>query len=257
MARRATTLLKAARLGSRAVRTLIRPVRPGEAGGDPWLAAGDPRRRWRSGVGAARRGAGVVVLLVLAALGALVLLPLILLLGAGTAFGGSEVAGWLLGLTLLLGVIGAVWTGRRALTLLRAPPEVPAADLPEEGELLTVWRGAERALPPRIHGALQATVLATRDAIRVTAHDQTLSRDAFDARQAAREELPELIAAYRALPDPANGERELLSSLEVLRERMETVSAERSGERQRVLGAHGKYLREKYAPEAAEPDERG
>lgn len=255
MARRATTVLKAARLGSRAVRTLIRPVRPGE-GGDPWLTAGDPRRRWRSGVGAARRGAGVLVLLVLALLGALVLLPLTLLLGAGTALGGSEVAGWLLGLTLLLGVIGAVWTGRRAFALMRPVAVAPAPDVPEEGELLTVWRQAERALPRQVHGALQATVLATRDALRVTAHDQTLSRDAFDARQAARTDLPELIAAYRALPDPASGERELISSLDVLRGRMETVSAGRSGERQRVLKAHGKYLREKYAPEPGEQDER-
>ena len=59
------------------------------------------------------------MLLALVALGALLLGPLLLLLGFGTAFG-SDVAGWLLAFTLLLATFGAVWTARRAARLIRA-----------------------------------------------------------------------------------------------------------------------------------------
>lgn len=224
-------------------------LRPAAADPDPWASSEQSAARWHRnkqvGRQVARRGASLAVLLALTGLAALLLLPLLLVLGIGTAYG-SAPAGWLLGAALLLGLLGLLWTGGRAARLLRAPLSVPpAVATPEEGTLLALLRQHEPALPPAVRPALHATVIATRDALRATAGETTLSRAAFDARQAAREDLPELLAAYRALPTPGH-EETLLAQLRLIEQRMAEVRLERGAAQQRALAAHGTYLGDKY-----------
>lgn len=220
-------------------------MRPGLDGRDPWLAP-PPRER-------IRRGAGVFVLLALAFAGALLLLPLALLLGAGTLFG-VDGAGWLLALLLLLGLGGLLWTARRTLSLLRpapvplhAPASAPATG-PEE-ELYGVLQQAQRQLPPQTRPAFQSAVLSAREALRATAGDTTLSREAFDARQVSRQDLPELLGAYQALPPGPEADRTFLEQLALIERRMEEVRLSRLPEQRRRLRANGEYLRSKYVPE--------
>ncbi|AAF10302.1 hypothetical protein [Deinococcus radiodurans] len=241
-------------IGAPALRELLRP-QTAEDPRDPWAKAEWTRaessaarwqRRKEQGQQVARRGVGLAVLLALAGLGALVLLPLLVVLGIGVA-NGSAPAGWLLGAALLLGLLGLLWTGWRAAGLLRAPLSVPAVTTsPEEGALLTLLREHERALPPATRPALHATVIATRDALRATAGETTLSRAAFDAQQAAREDLPDLLAAYQALPSGARQDEELLGQLARIETRMAAVTRERAQAGQRALRAHGQYLDDKY-----------
>ncbi|WP_216325471.1 hypothetical protein [Deinococcus aestuarii] len=262
------TVFTAARTGSRVVRYLIRPARrlsPANldlSGRDPWLPSGRPGERpggtLRRGASVARRAAGLLVLIALGVLGALLLGPLLLLLGVGTAFG-SDVAGWLLGFTLLLAALGAVWTARRAALLIRAREEQEglvtlessggsgrASGADDEAGLLALLRGSERALPSSTRTALHATVIATRDALRVTANDLSLGRDAFDARQAAREDLPELLRTYRAAPRTPEADRLLLGQLALIERRMSGVVRERQRAQARTLDAHRRYLEGKY-----------
>ncbi|BDP40924.1 hypothetical protein DAETH_08930 [Deinococcus aetherius] len=260
-----STLFTAARTGSRVVRYLIRPARrlparsPDSWGRDPWLPPGGPGHPLRRGVSVVRRAVGLLVLLALCVLGALLLGPLLLLLGVGTAFG-SDVAGWLLAFTLLLATFGAVWTARRATLLIRAREEGEAdlvtLDAPtgsgsaaradDEAGLLALLRGSERALPTSTRAALHATVIATRDALRVTAGDLSLGRDAFDARQAAREDLPELLRAYHAAPRTPQADDLLLGQLALIERRMSGVVRERQKAQARTLDAHRRYLEGKY-----------
>ena len=221
---------------------------------DPWARTESGAVRWQrrkeQGQQVAQRGVGLAVLLALAGLGALVLLPLLVVLGIGVA-NGSAPAGWLLGAALLLGLLGLLWTGWRAAGLLRAPLSVPATPAsPEEDALLTLLRQHERALPPATRPALHATVIATRDALRATAGETTLSRAAFDAQQAAREDLPELLAAYQALPGGTQQDEELLGQLARIETRMAAVTRERAQASQRALRAHGQYLDDKYEAES-------
>ena len=214
---------------------------------DPWARNESGAARWQrrkeQGRQLAQRGVGLAVLLTLAGLGALVLLPLLVVLGIGVA-NGSAAAGWLLGAALLLGLLGLLWTGWRAAGMLRAPLGAPAtAASPEEDALLTLLRQHERALPPAAADALHATVIATRDALRATAGETALSRAAFDAQQAAREDLPDLFAAYRALPSDPQQDAELLGQLARIETRMAHVTREQAQAGQR---AHGQYLEDKY-----------
>ena len=164
---------------------------------------------------------------------------------------GSAAAGWLLGAALLLGLLGLLWTGWRAAGMLRAPLGAPAtAASPEEDALLTLLRQHERALPPAAADALHATVIATRDALRATAGETALSRAAFDAQQAAREDLPDLLAAYRALPSDPQQDAELLGQLARIETRMAHVTREQAQAGQRALRAHGQYLDDKYRTDA-------
>ena len=189
------------REGTRVGRGLLSAL-PRE-GHDPWASIEGSADRWHRnkqvGKQVARRGVSLAVLLALAGLGTLLLLGVLLVLGIGVA-NGSAPAGWLLA-TALLGVLGLLWTGWKAARLLRTPLTLPAAAASaEEQDLLRLLRQHERALQPATRPALHATVIATRDALRATAGEGTLSRAAFDARQAAREDLPDLLEAYRALP---------------------------------------------------------
>ncbi len=274
MAPHLTTVLTVARTGKDVVRYLIRPARPsrsgepggqlsgqlGEWGRDPWLPAPDPQQKWQRGASLTRRGLGLATLLVLAALGAVVLAVATLLLGIGAA-SGHAFAGWLLLLVLLAGAYGAYWTLRRASELLRARAEVPV-EVPPRGEaspvsaantldtdearLLTLLRTHERGLPGTLLPAFQATVIATRDALRLTAADAALQRDTFDARQAAREDLPELMSAYRAVPPSRQSDEQLLEQLALIERRMQSIVGQRAASRQRELSAHGRYLQDKY-----------
>lgn len=268
MAPHFTTVLTVARTGSRVVRYLIRPAKRAdlrgvqgvsELGHDPWLPQSDVQRQLTRGANLTRRGLGLVTLLVLSVLGAIVMALAVLLLGIGVA-NGSNIAGWLLGLTLLVGAVGAYWTARRASSLLRAEADVPvptaAATLqtPEgdEAKLLNLLRTNERALPASTQAAFHATVIATRDALRLTANDSALQRDTYDVRQAVREDLPELLDAYRSVPPSQQSDSQLLEQLRLIEERMQTVKAERLSHRQRALSANGRYLKQKYTPEDGE-----
>jgi hypothetical protein len=263
-----STLFTAARTGSRVVRYLIRPARRLPAGRldpwgrDPWVPSGGPTTPLRRGVSVVRRAAGLAVLLALCVLGALLLGPLLLLLGFGTAFG-SDVAGWLLAFTLLLATLGAVWTARRAALLIRARGgehtdlvtlDAPTTTGPSQGAddeagLLALLRSGERVLPSSTRDALHTTVIATRDALRLTAGDLSLGRDAFDARQAAREDLPELLRTYHAAPRTPEAENLLLGQLALIERRMGEVVRERQGQSVRTLDAQRRYLESKYGKE--------
>ena len=258
MAPHVTTVLTVARAGSRVVRYLIRPARHpaldlSVTGRDPWLEARPPARL-RRGASVARRGLGLVMLLVLALLGTSVVGTVAVLLGIGAA-SGSAVAGWLLGFTLLLGLLGTFWTGRRALNLLWAGDGLPAdvdraAPLPsaaaDEAGLLRLLRQHEGALNAPARSAFRRTLIATRDALRLAEDEPTLSRDTYDVQQAAREDLPELMAAYRAVPASRASDEQLLEQLRLIETRVQEVGTRRAAQRRRMLGAHGDYLRGKY-----------
>ncbi|GMA16703.1 hypothetical protein E5F05_17070 [Deinococcus metallilatus] len=256
MASRVTTLYMAARTGSRVVRYLIRPAaHHAGVSRDPWSLPGRPHLPVRRGASLARRALGLVVLLVLSVLGAVLLVPLLVLLGIGTA-SGYAAAGWLLGFTLLLAALGAIWTFRRASRLITAPEEaVPgpldAATGDDETGLLALLRAGERALPASARSALHATVIATRDALRATAGDLSLGRDAYDVRQAAREDLPELLRSYRAAPRSPETDRLLLGQLGLIGRRMQGITRERQQQQARALEAQRRYLESKYGEEGS------
>ena len=268
MAPRVSTVFQVARLGTQAVQYLIRPAsspstarQVAEWGHDPWLPTpeNEAKRKLERGASLTRRGLGLLTLLVLAVLGALVLGLAVLLLGVA-AINGSTVAGWLLAFTLLLGCVGSFWTLRRASNLLRARADVPLPTpaqqhpaLPDdEAALLHLLRHHERALPDPARTPFRRTVLATRDALRLTADDAALTRETFDARQAAREDLPELLDAYRSVPPSAQSDAQLLEQLRLIETRMAEVAAQRTLSRARDLKANGKYLQDKYNPEAGD-----
>ncbi|THF71344.1 hypothetical protein E7T06_03105 [Deinococcus sp. Arct2-2] len=263
----AATIFTVARTGSRVVRYLIRPAQrlPNSSislmkgGRDPWLpaptgSAADTASRARRAGSRVRRMLGLVALLILGLLGALLIGPLLLLLGIGTA-SGSDVAGILLALTLAVAAFGTYWTARRARQILHAPEDtlppttldMAGAAAHDEAALLATLRLHERTLPAPARAALHATAIATRDALRVTAHDQALGRDTYDAQQAARRDLPDLLSTYRAAPPTAAADLELLMQLGHIERRMRAVSTERAGQGQRKLEAHGRYLKDKYS----------
>ncbi len=292
MARHVLTVFQLARVGSRVARHLAGPaVHAFPAGGtlrrmdgmdrddQRWavtprpdtrpgpLAPVNPQQLMQRGANLTRRAVGLGVLALLSILGAGVLIVALVFLGLGLA-NGSTIAGILMAVVLLLGVLGTVWTVRRAGTLIKpeelpaAPTAVPAAQgtplaLPAdtgavEATLLQTLRTHERPLSAPARAAFHATVIATRDAVRVTAGDAEMNRDAFDARQAAREDLPELMSAYRAVRKSEQTEAQLLEQLQLIHARMSRINAERAAVRQDKLAAHGHYLREKYQGETDE-----
>ncbi|GGM10892.1 hypothetical protein [Deinococcus aerophilus] len=276
MAPSVTTILTVARTGSRVVCFLIRPAHKGpgnlrELGYDPWLTPDGSEGLRRRASRLARRGAGLGKLALQGVLGAVVVLPLLLIFGVLFALG-FDPAGWLLGLTLLLAVLGLVRTALRASRLMRAPDEeldsgasgmTAASSLQnpslqdDEAGLLELLRRHERALPAPTRTAFHAAVIATRDALRASAHDATLDRDTFDVRQAAREDLPALLAAYRASPATLANDAELGRQLQLIERRMNAVIQDRAAKHQRVLEAHGRYLETKYLQGEPETVERG
>ncbi|GGK22518.1 hypothetical protein GCM10008955_15050 [Deinococcus malanensis] len=238
------------------VRGLLRSSAPGLprlAQPDPWLRPRGPAWHLERGRNLSRRAAGLFVLVLISLLGAGVVGLAVVLLGFGV-LQGNDVAGWLLALTLLLGLLGALWATRRARQLIRTEPQVSGGapiDLPQdEAQLLSTLRAHQRALPAPARAAFQTTVLATRDALRLTAEDTTLERDVFDARQAAREDLPELMRAYQSAPRDERTDRELLDQLRLIEGRMQRVVQVRGEAQGRILRAHGRYLQDKYDPDA-------
>lgn len=265
MAPRVTTLLTVARTGSRVVRSLIQPPQRGpghsglrgvrDLGHDPWLTPDGPEGLRRQAARLARRGAGWGKLTLQSVLGAVVIFPLLLLFGVLFALG-IDAAGWLLGLTLLLGLLGLVRTAVRATRLLNAPDEevtpaasqaaLPASVQADETRLLGTLRTHERALPPASRVAFHAAVIATRDALRASQDDAVLDRDSFDVRQAAREDLPELLETYRTVPPTPANQAELQRQLGLIEGRMAAVVRDREAQKSRALKAHGRYLEKKY-----------
>jgi hypothetical protein len=268
MAPSVLTVLTAARTGSRVVRYLIRPAwkvarhRLAPWPRDPWALA--PRKGWPGGrplrparhSELGRRALGFTGLLLRGVLGVVVVVPLLVLFGGLLALG-IDAAGWLLGLTLLLAVLGLIRTAVRGARLLSAPATEEAAGTrpsgalalspgQDEDHLLTLLRSSERALPAATRPALHATVIATRDALRATADDPALDRDAFDARQAAREDLPALLHTYQAAPRTPETERLFLGQLDLIGRRMQAVAQERQNVHVRTLETQRRYLESKY-----------
>ncbi|NTY00087.1 hypothetical protein [Deinococcus sp. JMULE3] len=237
--------------GARLARQLLTPT-PDPAG-DPWQLQrpGDPRRALTHGRTQARRLAGVGLLAVLTLVALSFLGTLTVLLGIGVA-SGSDVAGWLLGVTLLLSLIVIAWSVRRARRLLRAPtPHTVTLEAapPDEQDLLRTLRQHERALPPTTLPAFLGAVTATRDALRATAHTTTLTRDVFDARQAAREDLPRILHAYQEAAPQGRDDRELTRQLRLIEDRMARIAREQAQAQRRDQQADTTYLRDKYTPQ--------
>lgn len=250
MAPHVTTVLTAARLGSRVVRYLIRPARRAVRHRlapwprDPWAAPVRPVLPPDLG----RRARGLTWLAVQGVVGLFVVMPLLVVFGLLLALGWDP-AGWLLGLTLLLALLGVVRLVVRGARLLSSAAQVPTTPAPladDEGRLLALLRAGERVLPPPNRAALHATVIATRDALRSTSDDAALGRDAFDARQAAREDLPELLRTYRAAPRTPETDRLFLGQLALIERRMRGITRERQGQQARALEAQRRYLESKY-----------
>ncbi|RJF73063.1 hypothetical protein D3875_17455 [Deinococcus cavernae] len=269
MAPPVTTILSAARAGARVVRALIAPAQGSaqqphlgqsvnQFGRDPWLPQSAAQQKLRRGASVTRRGLGLATLMGLSVLGAVVIGTISLLLLIFGVLQGSAAAGWLLAFTLLIGLFGMIWTARRASNLLSPPPAptVPLADAQAaaDGEqgLLTLLHTHERALPASTQGAFRATVIATRDALRVSAGENMLSREAFDARQAAREDLPELMDAYRSVPPTPHSDQQLLEQLSLIEGRMHTVIQQGRAAQERRLSAGRQYLEDKYQPDTEE-----
>lgn len=225
------------------------PPRPPRPSDDAWAAAPRPalpRPALPPDLG--RRAKGLTWLAVQSVLGFVAVLGLLLLFGLLLALGWDP-AGWLIGVTLILAFLGVARTFFQGRRLLSPAPEVPLAQATpddDEARLLRLLRSGERALPPAARPAFHAAIIATRDALRLTAGDETLSRDAFDARQAAREDLPALLQTYRAAPHAPDAERLLVSQLDLIGRRMGEVVHERRGQHTRTLEAQRRYLESKY-----------
>lgn len=257
-----TTIVTVARTGARVVRHLIAPAQRqqlnqtvNQFGRDPWLPQSATQHTLQRGASVTRRGLGLATLMGLSVLGAVVIGTVSLLLLIFGVLHGSAVAGWLLAFTLLIGLVGLIWTARRASNLLN-PPVAPAAPISDtqaaadsEQNLLRLLHTNERALPATTQGAFRATVIATRDALRVTAGENMLSREAFDARQAAREDLPELLDAYRSVPPTPQSDQQLLEQLALIEGRMHTVIVQGRDSQERRLSAGRQYLEDKYTPD--------
>ncbi|MEW6421426.1 MAG: hypothetical protein AB1511_06835 [Deinococcota bacterium] len=265
MALRVTRLSFAARTGSWVVRSLVRPAwrmvwrRLAPWPRDPWAPLTVRKPAPRPDLG---RVLGLTTLVLQSVLGFLLVVPLLVVLGIGTALG-VHVAAWLLGVTLLLALLGLIRNVIRGARLLSAAP-APAAVLSgearplsrDEDELLALLRSGERALPASARSALHATVIATRDALRCTAGDAALGRDAFDARQAAREDLPELLRTYHAAPRTPETDRLFLGQLALIERRMRGITRERQQQQARALEAQRRYLESKYGEREEEPVRR-
>lgn len=89
-------------------------------------------------------------------------------------------------------------------------------------------------------------MIATRDALRASQDDAVLDRDSFDVRQAAREDLPELLETYRTVPPTPANQAELQRQLGLIEGRMAAVVRDREAQKSRALKAHGRYLEKKY-----------
>lgn len=227
-----------------AARTLVRAARRDPAGpADPW-ATGTALQP------TVRRAGSLLALTVIGFLVLGVLIPLAILLGIGVA-SGSDVAGWLLALVLGLLVAFGVWVFGRARTLTRpAPVTLDAAAPPEEWTLLETYRQHERRLPTPARPALQSAVQATREALRVTSGG-TLTRDAFDARQAAREDLPELLSAWQSGP---RRPEDLTRELQLIETRMRQVTRAQAAAQDREAQARRRYLSGKLSSESTDTD---
>lgn len=68
----------------------------------------------------------------------------------------------------------------------------------------------------------------------------------FDARQAAREDLPELLRTYGSGRRTPEADRLFLEQLDLIGRRMQEVVHERQAQHVRVLTAQRRYLESKY-----------
>lgn len=224
---------------------------------DPWQSPGRPglpRPALPPDLG--RRARGLTWLAVQSVVGLVVVVGLLILFGFLLAMGWDP-AGWLIGLTLLLAFLGLARTAVRGSRLLSSAPVAPEAVAAapgsslagDEAQLLALLRAGERALPAPTRSALHATVIATRDALRVTADDPAFGRDTHDARQAAREDLPELLRTYQTAHPTPETDRLFLEQLDLIGRRMQEVVHERQAQHVRTLTAQRRYLETKYSGE--------
>ena len=249
MAPRVTTLLTVARTGTRVARYLIRPAVREPLRPDGWgLETLPPALAVRRSLTSARRAAGLGVLTLVGLVGASLLALNTVFLGVGAA-SGSYAAVWGLVFVLLLGVAGAVWLARRASALMRHPAHLPGTAVVASADLDALARlhRAARALPAPRRVAYRRTLGSAAAALRACAADTTLGRDTFDARQAALEDLPELLRAYRAAPPSPTADREFTRQLTLIEQRMQVIARERAMQQERDLHAYGRYLDDKYS----------
>lgn len=267
MAPHVTTVLSVARTGTRVVRLLIRPARPGQGparpgapggGPDPWLPQTRAQQGVARGADLARRGLGLGVLVVVAVLGAVLSALVIGVLLLGAVAGDAPWAGWLALLTLVVTLLGFAWVVRRSRAVLHPGDVTDAAPAPltddagmqDEAGLLRLLRRHERALPLSASEAFRSTVLLTRDALRLTAGDQALTRETYEVRRAAREDLPELLDAYHSVPPSPQSDAQLLEHLHLIGGRMQAIVTGRRQGRQLEQTAHSRYLQEQYGAQA-------
>ncbi|MBZ9751673.1 hypothetical protein K7W42_12430 [Deinococcus sp. HMF7604] len=239
-AARSRAVWRVARSGVRATTTLLRPVQGAQT--DPWaLAPARPASGLRL-----RRAAGLGVLALVTVLALSILGTLAMLLAIGVA-SGSDVAGWLLGVTLVLAVGVLLWARGRLMGWQPAPSTLPTEEA-KDLQALRVLHQQARALPRPLRADLERTLQATAGALRATAALPTLTRDAFDVRQAARADLPELLHAYHAAPQQ---QPELRASLLVIEERMVSIARQGEQDAARAAQAQRVFVQEKYASTTA------
>lgn len=236
---------------------------------DPWAASphAPASRSWsQRGRELAQRGVGLATLLLLSVLGAAVLVVALILLGIAFA-NGQGWAGWLLLLTLAAGLGAGWWVTRQIFMLLgvrkAAVPAPPTRPIPtaldDETRLLHFWQKHQASVSGLLSPALQSTVLATRDALRALERNgsATLSRELFDTRQAIREDLPELLDAYRSVPPSRQSDAQLLDNLATIEKRMRGILEAQREAQARELSAAGSYLKDKYTPAASTLEAEG
>ncbi|BBN95612.1 hypothetical protein DEGR_23450 [Deinococcus grandis] len=70
----------------------------------------------------------------------------------------------------------------------------------------------------------------------------------FDARQAAREDLPRILDTYQTAAPQGRDERELTRQLRLIEDRMARIAQEQAESQRRDQQAGTTYLRDKYTP---------
>ena len=198
-------------------------------------------------LGYAAAGAAGFVLISLLAVASLVSL----LLG----YGGLSAA-LFAALLLLLGgaVVASVRVAQQGLRRRAAPASVPAqVAVPDPAaarrELVRLQRYAAR-LPLEARPALQAALAAADEALAAAAPDP-LSRDYYEAHQAAMHDLPQLLELYTR---SGGALEDLTSSLELIAAHLRGITARLQEERRRAFRAQQEYLGSKYAADPLEGD---
>lgn len=205
--------------------------------------------------GTAKRGARAAAYIVITLVSLLIFMPIMIILGIG-AIAGNSIMAWMMLFVMVFSLLGIVWTVRKVNKELSAPSTDSASSVETidaesnnpESQLKQLLRSNAR-LPDVMWPAFRSTVIATRNALRATSKEGFLSRENFDARQAAERELPELIENYKALPPSSRTDIEFLEQLRLIEQRMQKVAVLQQEDAERTLKSQRRYLEDKYEPE--------